>query len=167
MTEKNPRPQKKPVDEDVQSGAPELPTTDSEDSLAKAELPLSLRDKVLSIGRPLHSSRDIDHLERMEDIRNRSRKIKTVLNAWETQQKEERGLRRTYANYLLVALFLQILLINAAFFAIGAGYLVVEKWVATTFIMAVFFEVVALVLVIVKYLFPKVGSEVLSLIEKM
>jgi hypothetical protein len=145
-----------------------MPASGESESLpATSELPPSIRDKVLSIGRPLHSSRDIDHFERIEDIRNRGRKLKTVLTAWETQQKEERGLRRTYANYLLAALFLQILLINGAFFGIGAGYLVVEKWVATTFIMAVFFEVVALVLVIVKYLFPKVGSEVLNLIEKI
>lgn len=159
---------------DEAAGSPNAPPTpptpasgESESLPAASELPPSIRDKVLSIGRPLHSSRDIDHFERIEDIRNRSRKLKTVLTAWETQQKEERGLRRTYANYLLAALFLQILLINGAFFGIGAGYLVVEKWVATTFIMAVFFEVVALVLVIVKYLFPKVGSEVLNLIEKI
>lgn len=164
MMEKSPDSHETVVDK---PSPPELTASESETSAVKSELPPSLRDKVLSISRPLNSSRDIDHLERMEDIRNRSRKIKTVLSAWETQQKEERGLRRTYANYLLAALFLQILLINAAFFGIGAGYLVVEKWVANTFIMAVFFEVVALVLVIVKYLFPKVGSEVLNLIEKI
>jgi hypothetical protein len=165
--EKSLPPHETTVDNDVNPSPPELKVGESESSPAQSELPPSLRDKVLSISKPLNSSRDIDHLERIEDIRNRSRKIKTVLSAWETQQKEERVLRRTYANYLLAALFLQILLINAAFFGIGLGYLAVEKWVATTFIMAVFFEVVALVLVIVKYLFPKVGSEVLNLIEKI
>jgi hypothetical protein len=138
-----------------------------EESAVKADLPRTLRNKVLTVGKPLNSSRDIDHFERIEEIRNRSRKIKTVLTAWETQQKEERLLRRTYANYLLFVLYFQIILINAAFFAIGLRYIVVEKWLATTFILAVFFEIAALVLVIVKYLFPKVGSEVLNLIEKM
>lgn len=165
--EKSPHPHEAAGVPDAQPDPPAPASGGSESLPATSELPPSIRDKVLSIGRPLHSSRDIDHFERIEDIRNRSRKLKTVLTAWETQQKEERGLRRTYANYLLAALFLQILLINGAFFGIGAGYLVVEKWVATTFIMAVFFEVVALVLVIVKYLFPKVGSEVLNLIEKI
>ena len=103
----------------------------------------------------------------MEDIRNRSRKVQTVLDTWETQQTHERALRSRYANYLLVVLSLQIVLINIAFFCIGLGYLVIDKWVATTFIMAVFFEITTLVLVVIKYLFPKVGTEVLDLIEKL
>lgn len=137
------------------------------DSPAGADLPDTLKDKVVSVGKPLSSGKDIDRYERLEDIRNRSRKLRTVLNAWETQQREERALRRFYAKGLLGALFAQILLVNAAFFAIGLGYLTVDKWVATTFIMAVFVEIVALVTVVNKYLFPKVGSEVLDLIEKM
>lgn len=134
---------------------------------AGADLPDAIKDKVVSVGKPLNSGKDIDHYERLEDIRNRSKKLRTVLTAWETQQREERGLRRFYAKGLLGALFVQILLVNAAFFAIGLGYLTVDKWVATTFIMAVFVEIVALVTVVNKYLFPKVGSEVLDLIEKM
>jgi hypothetical protein len=133
----------------------------------KAELPESLQSKVVSVGKALTSGRDIDNYERVEEIRNKSRKLRTVLNAWETQQREERGLRRFYAKGLLGALFAQVLLINAAFFAIGLNYLVIDKWVATTFIMAVFVEIIALVSVVNKYLFPKVGSEVLDLIEKM
>lgn len=134
---------------------------------AGADLPDTIRDKVVSVGEPMSSGRDLDSYEHLEDIRNRGRKLRTVLKAWETQQREERGLRRFYAKGLLVALFAQILLVNAAFFAVGLGYLTVDKWVATTFIMAVFAEIVALVTVVNKYLFPKVGSEVLDLIEKM
>lgn len=159
-----------PASEAIQEGIkPDsaVETDFTEGSAVKIDLPPALRDKVLSVGKALNSSRDIDHFGRIEEIRNRSRKVKTVLAAWETQQKEERLLRRTYANYLLFVLLLQIVLINGAFFAIGLGYLVIEKWIATTFIMAVFFEITALVLVIIKYLFPKVGSEVLNLIEKM
>jgi hypothetical protein len=136
-------------------------------SPAGADLPDTLKDKVISVGKPLSSGKDIERYERLEDIRNRSRKLRTVLKAWETQQREERVLRRFYAKGLLGALFAQVLLINAVFFAIGLGYLLVDKWVATTFIMAVFAEIVALVTVVNKYLFPKVGSEVLDLIEKM
>lgn len=132
-----------------------------------ADLPDVLKNKVVSVGKPLSSGRDLDRYERLEDIRNRTRKLRTILNAWETQQREERGLRRFYAKGLLGALFAQVLLVNTAFFTIGLGYLTIDKWVATTFIMAVFVEIVALVSVVNKYLFPKVGSEVLDLIEKM
>ncbi|MFL6333067.1 MAG: hypothetical protein ACJ754_06950 [Pyrinomonadaceae bacterium] len=134
---------------------------------AGANLPDTIKDRVVSVGEPLNSGKDLDSYERLEDIRNRGKKLRTVLKAWETQQSEERGLRRFYAKGLLVALFAQILFVNAAFFAIGLGYLTVDKWVATTFIMAVFAEIVALVTVVNKYLFPKVGAEVLDLIEKM
>ena len=137
------------------------------ESLLTMDLPDAFKDKVVSVSTPLRTGKDIERYERLEDIRNKSRKLRTILNAWETQQREERGLRRFYAKGLLAALFAQILLVNAAFFAIGLNYLVIDKWVATTFIMAVFAEIIALVSVVNKYLFPKVGSEVLDLIEKM
>jgi len=125
------------------------------------------KEKVLSIGEPLTNSGQIDDYERLEGIRNRSQKLQIILTTWETQQTEERNLRKTYAKWLLIALFTQIVLINAAFFLIGFGFMVVERWVATIFIVAVFFEISALLLVIVNYLFPKVGSELIKLLEKV
>jgi hypothetical protein len=137
------------------------PTVDPESILST-----SAKEKILSVGEHLKNSSQIDDYGRLEDIRNRSQKLQIILNTWNTQQTEERNLRRTYAKWLLIALFTQILLINAAFFLIGFGFMVVEKWVATTFIIAVFFEISALLLVVVNYLFPKVGSELIKLLEK-
>lgn len=125
------------------------------------------KEKILSVGEPLKSSAQIDNYGRLEEIRNRSQKLQIILNTWNTQQTEERNLRRTYAKWLLIALFSQIVLINAAFFLIGFGLMTVEKWIATTFIIAVFFEISALLLVVVNYLFPKVGSELIKLLEKV
>ncbi len=133
----------------------------------KARLPENLREKIRSVSEPLFDSSDIERFSRMEDIRRKGHKLETVLASWETQQREERALRRTYARYLLWILSIQILLINTAFFSIGLKYLEVDRWVATGFIMAVFFEITAMTLVVIKYLFPKVGSDASSLIEKL
>lgn len=126
-----------------------------------------LKGKISSVGQPLTDINQIDDYERLESIRNRSQKIQIILTTWETQQTEERNLRKTYAKWLLIALFSQILLINTAFFLIGFGFLEIEKWIATTFIIAVFIEISALLLVVVNYLFPKVGTELIKLIENL
>lgn len=133
----------------------------------ESNLSIDLKEKIISIGESLTDSSQIDDYEKLERIRNRSQKLQIILNTWETQQTEERNLRKTYAKWLLIALFTQIILINAAFFFIGFGFMTVEKWVATTFIVAVFLEISALLLVVVNYLFPKVGSELIKLLEKV
>lgn len=74
--------------------------------------------------------------------------------SWEKQQSDERDLRNRYAKWLVIALFIQIAIINIAFFLIGFGLLTVERWVASSFIVGVFFEVTGMTLVVVRYLFP-------------
>ncbi len=145
----------------------EISPTASTNTDPESMLSVDAKEKILSVGEPLKSSAQIDNYGRLEEIRNRSQKLQIILNTWNTQQTEERNLRRTYAKWLLIALFSQIVLINAAFFLIGFGLMAVEKWVATTFIIAVFFEISALLLVVVNYLFPKVGSELIKLLEKV
>jgi len=58
-------------------------------------------------------------------------------------------------------------LVNFAFFAIGWGWITVSPWVANSFILAVFGEISGMVLLVVKYLFPKVSSDVLATLEKL
>jgi hypothetical protein len=130
------------------------------------ELPESLREKVKFIG-PSVSSEDIDAYGRWRDIENKSYKLQKLLEAWERQHTEERAMRKTYATALLVALGIQMLLVNSAFFLIGFGLLRVEQWVANTFIMAVFGEIAGMTFFIIKYLFPKVSADVLSTVEKL
>jgi cation transport ATPase len=142
-------------------------TIDRQDD--EIQLPDSAKQHVIAIGKRV-TNEQINKYERIQGIEDRSHKFRTVLQAWENQQEEERKLRKTYANWFLAGLFLQVVLINTAFFFIGFGLLVVEKWLATTFIMAVFIEITALVSVIVNYLFPKGGKsaeDFIKLIEKL
>jgi hypothetical protein len=61
-------------------------------------------------------------------------------------------MREQYANYLIVGMGIQALIVNVVLVLIGCGRLSFEPWTARTFIMAVFAEIAALVLLVVKYL---------------
>lgn len=76
-------------------------------------------------------------------------------------------MRKQYASCLMIAMGLQMIVVNASFVLMGLGILVVEEWTAKTFIMAVFAETAALVLVVVKYLFTPTGDKLLRLIERL
>jgi hypothetical protein len=81
-------------------------------------LPGSIREKVVSVGTPVTSD-EVDTYGRLQEIRDKSKKLSTILDAWERQHSEERKLRQTYAHWLLMGLFVQMLLVNVAFLAIG------------------------------------------------
>jgi len=129
-------------------------------------IPETLKNRVVGIGGEVRPE-DVDVYRRLREIEDKSYKLRTVLEARERQQSEERALRQGYAKKLLIALFAQMGLVNIAFFLIGFRWLAVEVWVANTFIMAVFGEIAAMALIMIKYLFPEVGSDVLGLIEKL
>ena len=124
------------------------------------------KDKVASVGEPV-SSDDIDTYRQLREIEDRSYQLRAVVGAWETQQTQERMLRRSYAGWLLLLLFLQVIVINIVFFLIGLKYLIVEEWLAKTFIIAVFAEIAAMTLVVVRYLFPKGASDFRDILEKL
>ncbi len=130
------------------------------------EVPDAVRDKVLAIGASV-SPGEIEVYGRYQEIADRSAKLRTVLEAWERQHSEERQMRQKYAKWLLAAMFVQMALVNLAFLAIGFGWIQINPWVANSFILAVFGEISGMVLFIVKYLFPKVSSDVLATIEKL
>ena len=129
-------------------------------------VPQSLKDQVVGVGGKVRAE-DIDAYGRLREIEDKSHKLRTVLEAWERQQSEERTLRGSYATKLLIALFVQIGIVDIAFFGIGAGFLEVPEWVANTFIVSVFGEIAAMALIVIKYLFPQVGGDLLALIEKL
>lgn len=111
---------------------------------------------VQSIGEPV-TNEDIDMVdiyERVRRIEDESYELRTIVASWEKQQSDERDLRNRYAKWLVIALFIQIAIINIAFFLIGFGLLTVERWVASSFIVGVFFEVTGMTFVVVRYLFP-------------
>jgi len=129
-------------------------------------IPDTLKSRVVGVGGEVRPE-DVDVYGRLREIEDKSYKLRTVLEAWERQQSEERALRQGYAKKILIALFVQMGLVNIAFFAMGFGWLAVEQWVANTFILAVFGEIGAMALIVIKYLFPEVGMDVLGLIEKL
>lgn len=108
---------------------------------------------VESIGKPA-TNEDVTIYERVRRIEDESYELRTIVASWEKQQSDERDLRNRYAKWLVIALFIQIAVINIAFFLIGFGLLTVEKWVASSFIVGVFVEVTGMTFVVVRYLFP-------------
>lgn len=107
---------------------------------------------------------DVDALLRLRDSDERLSRLRTLVRAWEEQQREERKLRRTYALLLIIILVLELLAIFVAFFLIGTGQLTPPKWVGEGFLLAAFAQSTGLVLVVVKYLFPERSSDVLQLV---
>lgn len=111
---------------------------------------------VQSIGEPV-TNEDIDMVdiyERVRRIEDESYELRTIVASWEKQQSDERDLRNRYAKWLVIALFIQVAIINIAFFLIGFGLITLERWVASSFIVGVFVEVTGMTFVVVKYLFP-------------
>ncbi|WAS96391.1 hypothetical protein [Nannocystis punicea] len=79
---------------------------------------------------------------------------RTMIVAWEAQQKAERELRVKYAHHLLWLLSLEIAAVFLTFCALAAGLLTAERWMGQMFIVFAFAQSSGLVFVIVKYLFP-------------
>ena len=102
----------------------------------------------------------------LREIRDRSYRIRTIVKAWKDQQTQDRAMRERYANYLIVAMGVQALIVNVVFVLIGANVLTFEAWTAKTFIMAVFAEIAAMVLLIVKYLFTRSSDKVLQFLDE-
>jgi hypothetical protein len=108
---------------------------------------------------------DVDAILRLRDSDERVSRLRTLIGAWEEQQREERKLRRTYALVLIIILAVELIAIFVAFFFIGTGKLTTPRWVGEGFLLAAFAQSTGLVLVVVKYLFPERSSDVLQLVK--
>lgn len=111
------------------------------------------RRLVESLGKPA-TNEDVTIYERVRRIEDESYELRTIVASWEKQQSDERDLRNRYAKWLVIALFIQIAIINIAFFLMGFSLITVERWVASSFIVGVFVEVTGMTFVVVRYLFP-------------
>lgn len=112
------------------------------------------------------TNEQIDAIGKLQDIQERGKHHRTIVNAWKQQQDQDRKMRKLYATWLMIAMSAQVVAINVIFALIGRGVLKFDQWIANTFVMAVFAEVVALVLLVVKYLFPATSDKVLDLIDR-
>jgi len=128
-------------------------------------LPPEFESLVREIGDPVDSDQ-IDLYKKWSEIENNTYKIKTIVSAWEKQHTDERVMRKGFARAIIIALFIQIAVINIAFFFIGFSLISVPEWVATTFIIAVFTEIISMTMLVLRYLFPRVGSEIIQLIKE-
>jgi hypothetical protein len=129
-------------------------------------LPTEYREFVKEIGDPVTPDQ-LDIYGKYKKISDKSFRLRTIVQAWNDQQNEDRKMRKAFAIAILIALFLQLLIINAAFFLIGFNIINVPHWVASTFIVSVFTEIISMTMLVLRYLFPKVGTEVMSLIKKL
>ncbi len=120
---------------------------------------------VEKVGRAV-TSKQIDHLGRLQDIQERGKHHRTIINTWKNQQNQDRSMRKLYATWLMIAMSVQIVAINLIFVLIGCSILKFEPWTANTFVMAVFAEISALALLVVRYLFPATSDRVLELIDR-
>jgi hypothetical protein len=130
------------------------------------QLPEQLQNIVSEIGGPV-TSEQISNIGKLTEISDKSFKLRTVVNAWQNQHSEERIMRRGFAIAILIALFIQIAAINTAFFLIGFKIISVERWVSTTFIISVFVEIVSMTMLVLRYLFPKMGTELMQLVKNI
>lgn len=135
-------------------------------------LPPELRAQVEEIGEAVYSNKELDEkkisgYERLTKAKDQSFKLQTLVGAWQRQNKAERKLRQKVAWCILVALGIQIILVNVTFFLIGFKEIVVDENLAKIFILAVFAEIVSMVLIVLRYLFPITGNEFLQLIKEL
>lgn len=125
------------------------------------------RARVVTEVVPITADEQIRHKESNAEISRRKVIVKAVIDAWKSQQEEDRKLRKGYATILVRTLIGQVVAINLAFFFLGFGLLKVTDGTAKTFIIATFVQISALVLVITKDLFPSGLSRVLDLIDRL
>lgn len=120
---------------------------------------------VVEVGGPV-TSEQIDNLGKIQDIQERVKHHRTIVNAWKQQQDQDRKMRKMYANWLMGVMSVQVVAINVIFVLIGCGVLKFEQWTANTFLTATFAEITALILLVVKYLFPATTDRILALIDR-
>lgn len=110
---------------------------------------------------------DLDSYERVQKINDNSFRLRTVLKTWEKQQTEERTMRRSYAKWIFIGLFIEILVANIAFFGMALNLFDIAPSVSNTFFVSVFCEIVAITLIVVRYLFPSRKDSLLEWIHKL
>ncbi len=134
--------------------------------MSQPQLPPNLQNLVQSIQEPVTSDQ-LDMYAKWQDVSDKSYKLRTIVKAWEGQNAEERRMRKGFAIAIIIALFAQIIFINVAFCLIGFQKIEVSEWVANVFVVSVFTEIVSMTLLVLRYLFPKIGSEVMNLIKDL
>jgi hypothetical protein len=88
-----------------------------------SRLPESLQALVKDLGRPV-SPEDIDTYGRLQEIQDRSHRVRAIVKAWKDQQTQDRKLREKYAHWLIIAMAVQAVVVNLVFVLLGLSVLV-------------------------------------------
>jgi hypothetical protein len=138
----------------------------------KDKLPAKIEEAIKQLGVQVEqvgapaTSEQIDNLGKYRDMQERTKHHRTIIDVWKKQQDQDRETRKRYANWLMITMSVQAVVINLIFVLIGCGVLKVEQWTANVFIGSVFAEMSSLVLLVVKYLFPATNDRILDLIDR-
>ena len=126
----------------------------------------ALRDHGVQLGSTV-APEEVDTHIRATEASDRSYRLRTIVNEWSIQQREDRSLRRLYANWILGFLGFELVFVAASFLLIGFGGIVVTESLSEVFIGSVFLQVISVAAVVVKYLFPDTSTRFLDLLEKL
>ena|SRR5579872_913039 len=122
---------------------------------------------VFKIEDPVPTTVPVDDQIKTQMAEDRSSAIKAAVSAWQATQDKDRQLRHDYAYLLIVALGIQSVVVNVAFFCIGLKWITADETTSRIFICSVFAELAAMVFFIVKYLFSRDDSGFFKLIERL
>lgn len=131
----------------------------------KPELPEGLQALVKDIGRPV-SSAEVDIFGRLQEIQDRSHRVRTIVKVWKDQQTQDRRMREHYARCLMLALAIQAVVVNVVFVLIGFRVVTFEQGTVQAFILSVFGEIAALVLLVMKYLYTPSSDKILDFLDE-
>ena len=99
-----------------------------------------------------------EYMIKLQEARDKSRKLHSVLESWATQKSEERKLRKLYALCFMLILIIQIILLNVVFVLIGRNVLNISEVQFNVFFVSMFGEITAFALIVTKYLFNQEGD---------
>ncbi|MBS3797173.1 hypothetical protein [Pseudoalteromonas sp. BDTF-M6] len=77
-----------------------------------------------------------------------------LINEQVEDSKADRELKKSYANWFIIILIGQLIVMNAAFFCVGFGWLSFDEWSLNLYMGGTLAEVFGVILVITKNLFP-------------
>lgn len=102
--------------------------------------------------------KSLEDMLKLQDAKDKSRKLYSVLELWVTQKSEERKLRKLYALCFMLILIIQIILLNAVFVLVGRNILTITEVQFNVFFVSMFGEITAFALIVTKYLFNQEGD---------
>lgn len=146
----------------------EMDTQNPQLNSTVAQLPPNIADLVGDI-EPISrwdiGTEAVENVAKIAGVQDKRVKLHSVLGIWSEYYRHERKLRKSVAQKVFVALFIEIGCSIAVMACIGFGWMHFNKWVANIFFTTVFGQVSAMAYWIIKSLFPAPKTDPLSQIN--